>query len=1269
MKQFTSAITQSLKKKVSVFTTLFLLFSVLYSTAQTGIQWCGSDIMRQKNFSENPRTKQKNDSIEHVIFLAAQQKVQQKKLEGGPLPSPMQIYTIPVVVHIIHNNGPENIPDAQVITGIQHLNDAFSNVGYYDPSTGVDVEIEFCLAKQDENGNYTTGINRVVSPLTNVTMETQDLSLKNLIRWNPTKYLNFWIVKEITSLSYGSAVLGYASFPSSHGQMDDGIVVEPYYLGYLPNDAKVTVHEVGHYLGLYHTFEGGCGNNNCQTDGDKVCDTPPDASIAPVSCNANVNSCTTDAIDLSINNPFRPIANGGVGGQNDMIINYMDYGDYNCFSAFTPGQKNRMIPSLSGIRNSLLQSIACNSACTGPLTALFNASAVNVIAGSSVSFSNSSLGATGYTWQLNGTTFSTSTNSSYIFNTQGNYTVKLIAANAIGCTEEYSITITVTCPVTASFTVSSTNVSPGDNVTFTNTSTGATSYQWQIDGVAQGSTTNFSNTFLSAGNFMVSLTASNGICSTTFNSNVNIGCMGKEANIWYFGEYAGLDFNSGSPVALTNGALDTEEGCATISTNAGALLFYTDGLTVWNNTHVPMPNGTGLLGALAGSSTQSAIIVPKPGSTNIYYLFTVDEQGGPGGLRYSEVDMALDGGLGDITATKNILLSTPVTEKLTAVRKANNVDCWVLAHDLTTNAFLTYSVTSSGVNTTPIISNAGSVDTSGYGIGFLKASTNGSKLVSTSSYTNWIDVLNFSKATGLVTTDFTFSPVLSQNVYSAYGAEFSPDGTRLYLSGFSWLDSIYQYNMTLGTSSAIIASAIAIGSTPYYNVWFPDHGALQIAPDGKIYLVKRSSATLACINYPNTLGVGCGFVDTAVNLLGRTGNLGLPNFMPSFFYNGAPVIIGPDSICAQNVTYLLNTQGFNSVSWSLDGNGVITSSSDSACTIAFNGSGIDTIIVEATGNCGVKSDTMFVTTLQTPNPALGNDTLICQGSSITLNAGAGYTSYLWQDGSTNQTHTVNTSGQYKVTVTNSNGCSTSDSITVNIAAPVASLNLGMDIISCNGGVIVIDAGNGFSTYQWQDGATNQKYTVYQPGKYWVTVSSCGNTSSDTITVTWESSIPFTITQEGDLCGGKSVALKADPSNLASYIWDNGTNEYTRDVQSAGLYWLTVTDANGCYDQDSVDVLVSDCNCVMAVPTAFSPNNDGHNDLFVLHGFENCVSTFSILIFDRWGEKVFETENVTKAWDGTYKGKLMNTAVFVYYINATLNSGEKINKKGNISLIR
>ena len=173
-------------------------------------------------------------------------------------------------------------------------------------------------------------------------------------------------------------------------------------------------------------------------------------------------------------------------------------------------------------------------------------------------------------------------------------------------------------------------------------------------------------------------------------------------NKWYFGYNAAVDFNSGTPVSINGNSLFTSEGSASVADRfSGNLLFYTNGITICNSLNLPMPNGTGLLGGTSAltSSTTAARIVPRPGSNTQYYVFTVDEFGGSGGLRLNLVDMTLNGGLGDVVAgQKNILIASNVAEKLEYAPHPNGTDYWLVAREIGGNQYMVWQVTAAGVS-------------------------------------------------------------------------------------------------------------------------------------------------------------------------------------------------------------------------------------------------------------------------------------------------------------------------------------------------------------------------------------------------------------------------------------------------------------------------------------------------------------------------------------------------------------------------------------------
>lgn len=448
-----------------------------------------------------------------------------------------------------------------------------------------------------------------------------------------------------------------------------------------------------------------------------------------------------------------------------------------------------------------------------------------------------------------------------------------------------------------------------------------------------------------------------------------------EANVWYFGRNAGIDFNSGSPTPLNDGQLNTGEGCATIADANGQLLFYTDGITVWDKNHDIMPNGTGLLGN--SSSTQSAVIVPKPGDSNIYYIFTVDDFAGVDGLHFSEVDLTLNDGNGDVTSMKNVLLSTPTTEKVTAVRHCNGVDFWVVSHDLNDN-FLSYEVTSSGVNTSPVISNVGSVHLNPFG--YLKISPDGKKIVSAIARVNfdvsYIEILDFDAATGNISNPILIGNIFNLGYGGAYGVDFSPNSKLLYVSDFNLFGNtkVHQFDISFNNAADIINS-----DTILYQ-GFDLIGAIQLGPDNKIYIANTGTEFLDVIENPNTPGIGANYTNRSFSLNGNQVSLGLPTFIQSIFESDASISVS--NVCLGDTT-TLSLSGSAIVSsylWDFgDGN---TSDAEFPEHL-YENPGTYTVSLETTSLCaGVQLFSEEITINQIPSIAAISDVVLCNEEGL-----------------------------------------------------------------------------------------------------------------------------------------------------------------------------------------------------------------------------------------------------------------------------------------------
>ncbi len=370
----------------------------------------------------------------------------------------------------------------------------------------------------------------------------------------------------------------------------------------------------------------------------------------------------------------------------------------------------------------------------------------------------------------------------------------------------------------------------------------------------------------------------------------------KETDNWYFGNGAALNFSTGTASVIASGAAAyaPSEGCSVISDAGGNLLFYTDGITVYNKNHLQMANGTGLMGG--NSSTQAALIVMQPGSNGIYYIFTTDDFGGTNGLRYSTVDMTLASGLGSVTV-KNTLMMTPMTEKVAAVKDPFNNRIWIAAHQWGNNSFNAYALTASGLSA-PVITNIGTSHTGTLQntYGQMKFNPCGNQLALTIGYTDVWELFDFNTNTGVLSNCATFG----QNAH-VYGIEFSADASKIYVSTYDPLKTLVQYNLALSNTVAIAVSETSLSTTA-------DIYGLQLANDGKIYVCKSFSQFVGVVNTPSLAGAACNYNDLQVDVdpafMGITGALSLPGFPSNYFLPTGfvcPTPTGINEIAVQNL--------------------------------------------------------------------------------------------------------------------------------------------------------------------------------------------------------------------------------------------------------------------------------------------------------------------------------------------------------------------------------
>jgi gliding motility-associated-like protein len=380
-----------------------------------------------------------------------------------------------------------------------------------------------------------------------------------------------------------------------------------------------------------------------------------------------------------------------------------------------------------------------------------------------------------------------------------------------------------------------------------------------------------------------------------------------------------------------------------------------------------------------------------------------------------------------------------------------------------------------------------------------------------------------------------------------------------------------------------------------------------------------------------------------------------------------PFDLGPEkSKCNKDSITISAPAGFLNYSWSPSYNVLSTKNQQ---LVAFPG--IDTmyhVAAEKTPGC-FAYDSIRIKVNTSPVISLGKDTSFCFGDSLVLNAGAGFQSYSWSTGASSQTIVARNAGIFIVNAKAPNNCPSSDTLQILkvYANPVSQLN--KDAFLCTATTRILTPGNNFDRYLWQDGTTQSQITISTTGKYWVKFTDANHcSSSDTVWIKQILPVPTGfLPADTMLCTYASMTI-IPASSFKKYTWSTGATATTLAIKTSGLYWLLATDQFGCIGSDTIKILPKECLKGVFIPSAFSPNRDGKNDLFkpILQG---PVIRYELTIFNRWGQQIFFTQDRNTGWDGTINGRMQDTGGYTWTCTWQLaNEPIQVNK-GVVTLVR
>ena len=743
-------------------------------------------------------------------------------------------------------------------------------------------------------------------------------------------------------------------------------------------------------------------------------------------------------------------------------------------------------------------------------------------------------------------------------------------------------------------------------------------------------------------------------------------------NLWYINNDIVLDFSVGQPIYRQemHNLKKRGEASVVVTTEQGKLLFYTDGGRIWNREHNKFDFSPDVLGEVS-TATQSVAVIKSNKDSSLYFVLSLEGEGternqqylrNRGELFLSIIDMKLNNGLGGVLRGPRSIGSNYIEKMVLTPHPCEGL--WIILHKRDNNEFETLHFVEGeiiDIQNSFEGSNHFGVDQFKGWVGEMRLSKD--NILGIISLEGKLEFANFDNKTGLISNAITISSgeVSSpmNNVY--YACEFSPSGRYFYLpySNSSDTSIIDQIDLSVYDSLTIVTSRIKIGQLDHPQGYL--RTGIQSAPDGKIYVSAIPGYRhLSTIDAPDEKGLASNFNLRSFSLEDKLlGSRYLPT--PVSFQTSPPSLILPrDTIkcMTEELTIKPLITSFDSIKWST---GEISN------TISITNSGLYSIQVFDQG-CEYK-DSILISESSLSKEKLFNDTIKCADEAITLelpNSVVGE----WSTGEISNTIIISNAGLYSISIEDTLGCSILDSFEVQ--DEILNVQIYGDSVLCSetSSILRVTPYNGLWIYNWNSGNSGDSITVSKEDNYQVTI-----TTENKCTYIYSKEVKIVSTKDIDLgadrvlCEGETIGVEREDNHI--YNWNTGALGNVIIPISSGLYTISVTDANNCVVSDTIEVLghreVCDCNVYMS--NAFSPSSKIGNAEW--HPISNCpLLTYKLEIFDRWGNSVFETQDVDDAWDGTFRGRAVSIGTYTYivaYRHDEIDALERV--MGSITIVK